>query len=542
MSITLVNIDGVFTITATSATTIPVAAATEYLSYDNTTGVLESKAAIPANNDLFNFSRSIQVLNDANIPNVDTYDFKNNTIVYGGVDSATVLGLFQIDAASTRDMCFKNLNILVEDDYTSAQGYLLTNFVNTATSDIIVFVDNCHVVTNIATAITVGSLIGDDFIHGNITGCSFTYAAESTIPTLNTQAGGIVSSFCAEAALISSFVYIANCFSTINIGNGGGGIVGNLSGQSIAAGTISTLRVYSCYSTGEMADSGGGGICGSNCCTVITAGGGSVVTIESCFSTGNITAADGGGIVGDTSGTNAIVTGLALLNINSCYSSGTLLDATCGGICGSAGEGVGDSLTNINNCYALDGVVPDTGFATGVLVGSAGVIGNITSSNNSFSVVVGGGANVNGRVEMTSLQSTSAYSSTARCIVSGDTVLEGLVLESFLVCEIWKISSECISTFAPAFGFCGCPIEEASGVFWPKTLPGINVILPEEDNNIKSRQCTNASIWEAVKESGCYSASSDECPNNKSKYVTAISVTSVFLAIALILIIVAFFV
>ena len=529
MSITLINVDGVFTIQATSA--IVVLDANNYLNYDNTSGVLSSSTTLPVSNALFDYSTGFHTYNNENVL-VNIYNFKGNTIVYSSV--ATVLGLFQIDAGSPEGVpFFKNLNILVEIDRTTETAYLIGD---TAVDDMISFVDNCHVVSNITTATPIiTGLIGTKFVNGSVTNCSTTFEAGSVQPTLLIDVGGIVGVDCAVGVALPSYVYIANCFSTILVGVDGGGIVGANAGGSASAGIINILHVYSCYSAGNMAGAGGGGIIGSNPVNVITAGVGSIVTVESCFSTGDMLATNIGGITGEDSALANVATGVSTLNIISCYSTGILFDVTCGGICGAnaAISTSGVSTLNISGSYVLDGVVSAGGFATGILVGTGSTVANIASTNNSFDVIMSGDATTTGRVTMSDVQVAGVYS-TSRCVFS---VGEAPVLTSFLDCYNWKEDTACVDLFAPALGFCGCLLEEADGVDWPDTFPGETVIMPTVDGIIKSRTCTSTSVWENVVKTECFSSAA-ECNDYKGAII-ALSVIVILVLLMMVVLLLA---
>ena len=524
-TITLVNVSGVFTIQSGASVILD---ANNYINYDDDTGVLSSSTTLPVDNELFNYTSGFHLFDGTSVL-VSIYDFKGNTVVYGAI--AIVDGLFQRDTDAPEGIpFFKNLNFLVEIDQTTEEGYLLADSAN---NNLFTFVNNCHIVSNITTATPeIAGLIGSDFDNGSITNCSVTFEDGSVRPELATNKGAIVNSNCAGGT-VSGYVYISNCFSTVHLGSGGGGIVGSNASRSITAGVINRMTIYSCYSTGDITG-GGGGIVGSNLAGVITAGTGCIVTIESCFSTGDVISGNSGGITGADSAFANIATGTTILNIISCYSTGAVGAANHGGICGNdAGiSTLGASTININGCYTLDGVAPVDGFATGIMVGTGSTVANIVSTENSMSLIMSGDASFQGRTALSNLTVFDTYS-TYRCVTFGG---ESLLLNSFLDCDVWRSDPRCVDLFAPSLGFCGCPLNIANGIEWPQTQPGILVIQPVSDNIVKSRMCGANSVWAPVTTSECYASASDTC-SSETGYKNATITISVLLGVALLILI-----
>ena len=525
MSVTLTNVGGIFNIIAGATV---VLAANNYINYDNSTGVLSSSTTLPVDNDLFDYTSAYHLFNSKNLL-LNIYDFKGNTIVYGaGGTGAVVDSLFQHNTNSALGSpSFKNLNILVEVTRSNEEGYLLGN----STGDgIFNFIDNVHVVTNIATTtpIIVG-LAGNDFDDGSITNCSVTYTTGSERPTFFEFIGGMAGQNCASGTVLSSFVYIANCFTTPHIGSDCGGIVGSISARSIAAGTINKMHIFSCYSTGDIGNNSGG-ICGPDCSTIITAGVGSIVTIESCYSTGDTVGIDAGGICGDSAALVNVASSTAVLNILSCYSTGVQLATTCGGLCGSSAgtETSGTTSIVVNGCYALGGADPVDNFATGILFGTGTTLASVASTNNSFSLVMFGDVSTDGRELLSVVQALTSYSDTLRCVFTGDETVP--ILNSFLDCDIWEKDPSCVNVYAPTLGFCGCPLIETDGIEWPQTYPGNEVVFLGT-NSVSTRMCESSGVWGSITTVGCH-------PTGTSGYITAISITSVLLFIAIMTIIV----
>ena len=134
---------------------------------------------------------------------------------------------------------------------------------------------------------------------------------------------------------------IKNCYSTGDVNDGCGGIVG----WGAGTGTGGSCYIFNCYSTGSISGSSGGisgGYAGAN---------GGICTISNCYSTGNI-GGNSGGIMGYNSGVYGTCT------VNNCYSTGSI-SYSSGGIAGS-----GSGTCTINNCYSTGDIISLSGGIT----------------------------------------------------------------------------------------------------------------------------------------------------------------------------------
>ena len=505
----------------------------EYINYTEEPPTLSpgTIAPSPTENELF-------IYTEETVDTVlyDVYDFKENTIVYGG-NSIALQGLLYLVLSLTRNILVKNLTIKVEDSYTSMQGFLIRNF---ETGNILVNrIENCHVFIDVGSSIGTPGLIGDYFKNGTVIGCSYDYTGIR--PFLNQDKGGICGSECGASAGINADTQldISRCFSTCNLTmDSSGGIVGLHCGNS-SIGMSTVVNISECYSTGNMGNSTNGGICGRAVGRSASTNSSANITITFCYSTGNISG--GGGICAVNTVFTAGATNISTLTITSCYSTGAGSGGS-GGICANA---VGDTANGasslvISCCYALDGEAPVGDFATGGLV--AGFLANpsvITSIDNSFSVLIVGGSDTTGRISMTDLEDTCGGVYEPRCVFDG----EALILSSFLDCDIWRISEggidgeeACVQLFAPGLGYCGCPLSISEGEEWPVSAIGTDIVFPCVGDVILSRHCNNLGNWDDVVITECSVPISDK---NSGKLTATIiitmSVVSFFIVVIIIL-------
>lgn len=184
--------------------------------------------------------------------------------------------------------------------------------------------------------------------------------------------------------------YIVNCFSSGDIPENGGGIVGKNAGSGSGA----TLYIRGCSSSGQISISSGG-IVGSN-------GGsdGGSVTCEQCWSTGSI-GDDAGGIFSREAGT----AGQAVAD--KCYSTG-LIAGYAGGIFGSyAGT---NGLASAERCYSIGAIDLNGG---GIFGGLAGFNGGTTLATNCYSngTLASVGNGIYGSDKEPGAQTVNCYSS-----------------------------------------------------------------------------------------------------------------------------------
>ncbi len=201
--------------------------------------------------------------------------------------------------------------------------------------------------------------------------------------------GGIVGSLAGKSGSIT----ILNCYSSGEIsGIFAGGIIGSGGGQDSG-----TCIITNCFSTGSISGANTGGICGpfagfssGNC------------TISSCYSTGIISGENASGIAGYGAGDSGVCT------ISYCYSTGTMSGNYTGGICGYS-AGVNGSCT-ITKCYSLGNII---GFESGGICATyAGNMGNCTITL-SFSIGEIVGRNSGGIVG-----SNAGYGDTGNCYIT----------------------------------------------------------------------------------------------------------------------------
>ena len=534
MTIPLAQFNNLFIISAL-ATPIGLAAANPYLDYVSPD--LTSSGTPPVSNELFDYSSEV-IEFDGNDVTFDVYDFKDNTIIYGGL-SVTLTRIYAYGIAFARNVVIKNLNIAVTSPaYTSIEGYLMGT---SNSAPIFTLIDNCHLEFELDTFITTQGLIGANFGNGSITGCSCTFVDGSISPiggstsgwitginagfsntgnpdsvlnisncystNLIGSGGGITGNTTGLCVIATSTVTISNCYSTGSIAAGGGGICGSQCGSTTQAVTVvaSTITITGCYSSGTIA-AGGGGICGQEASIVIVFSGAiatSNVTISDCYSIGAI-AGNAGGITGTLSASSTAADTVANLSIGNCYSTGAIANtATGGGICGNLLASTGGTIVvTIDCCYTLNGTIPINNFGTGNLIGDGAILGNLTSDNNSFNYIMDGTTDETGKVTLTFLAAGCVgYSPVFKCAF---TLGEAPILNVFLDCDMWRADVSCIEAFTPSFGLCTCPLEESIGLEWPVTMPGIIVEYPCDENNvIFSRECSGNGNWEFVTAVSC---------------------------------------
>ena len=184
-----------------------------------------------------------------------------------------------------------------------------------------------------------------------------------TYPTLSIYGGWICQSSFSNSGGVST---ITNCYNTVSISVGYGGIGGCIIG-SYASGTIT---VNNCYNTGAINDSYGGGIFGSyssgpitvnNCYNTgaINGGGGifgtadifvsQTINVSNCYNTGVI-GGGGGGIFAQSIGD---------ISVSNCYNTGEIIYG--GGIFGSVGDNIIITKVTITNCYNTGTVGTNSG-------------------------------------------------------------------------------------------------------------------------------------------------------------------------------------
>jgi hypothetical protein len=167
-----------------------------------------------------------------------------------------------------------------------------------------IYIKNCYSATlydNNVLYNTSGGIVGPFSCNG-YKSKMFVYGCFSTIPTAFITSGGTWNyTLCVGSGGICGaftgigdkcLVKIKRCYSTGNIGQSCGGIVGYSLGGSFYNDTVltpvysvlnkPTIKIIKCYSTGVSSVSSGG-ICGESCGV-----GKSRITIYKCYSTGNI--------------------------------------------------------------------------------------------------------------------------------------------------------------------------------------------------------------------------------------------------------------
>ena len=534
MSVNLSKSGNIYTIQDGSAN-IVLDVTNKYINYTGT--AMTSSTTNPSSNSLFSYSTEA-VDFAGNEITLDVYDFRGNTIVFGG-GGITLEGLINSANNLDRSVSIKNLNLLVTVDYTAATGYIFTDF--TAGNTLITFMENCNLVVNIDSAILIPGLMGNDVANCLIDGCSLS-SSGSEIPNITINKGSICGENCGFADGIETVVIIQNCYSTVDMNSiSTGGICGNNCGRTTNTGTSSVL-IERCYSTG-VTGTGGGGITGSNCGSVIAGTGNTCdVSIISCYSTGTISGNLSGGICGTLSNL-AIVDSVSNLTITTCYTNGAVEGTDAGGIvgyrcnraigatafsnmfitsCYSLGEvtgtdaaGIcggefatlatsGNLTAEITCCYTLGGLGLDGGFAQGELLGSLSVPANIVSVNNSFSFIMLG-VGTDGRISIDDMQENcEGYE--PRCISTpgGETAL---VLIVFLDND-WRNDENCLDLFAPGIGDHSCPLDityypNGDKAEWPVTEPDTTIEFPCKNNLQLTRYCDSLGEWEDVESFNC---------------------------------------
>ena len=521
MPITFIKNDNVFTL-QDGGTALALNTTDLYMIYDDATpGTLTtSTTPPPAESELFSYSTSTESFDGGDIV-FDVYDFKNNTMLFDGFSVIGLFGMVEFDDTYVRNVFFKNLTFKIEDEYPLIQGFFMMSKTFGTTFDAVVFVENCHILCEADTVLTVSPLVGDYFQNGIITKCSMDYVAGSEVPMISS--GGICGDRLGYSTIAGkdNYVSITYCYSTGNISTpSGGGISGSGFGNSNTSTSVCNTDVISCYSTGIIDGTNAGGICGGGSGYSNAVGASSVSNITSCYSIGEISGDGAGGIIGNDLGSSD--GGTTIFNITSCYSTGVVSHVDAGGIIGSgfSSQGVSDiAIVVIDCCYTLDGIEPVTDLATGDLLGtSANTSATITVTDSSFGVVVSGGVDITGQVTITVLLANCADYTEYRCAYDGQAPILGV----FLVCDDWQIDSRCLENFSPGLGPCTCPLETSEGVEWPLTQPGTVVTKDCVDNVILSRSCNILGSWESVQSKSCKSG-----PKLSNQAIAGIIVSSI---------------
>lgn len=202
------------------------------------------------------------------------------------------------------------------------------------------------------------------------------YAGEAVVKNLGVE-GDIVYCNFNSAGIVghSSSIQIINCYSKVNIENGGihmGGILGYCGGEFI---------VDHCYATGNITsrDTIAGGLVGQ------TSNDGE---LTNCFATGNvITKSFGGGLIGLTSP----------INIENCFATGEVqAEINAGGLVGCLGGGVNSSISNSHATGNVTSIGSDAvqagglvGCATGSTITNCYATGNVNSNAQSAGGLLG---------------------------------------------------------------------------------------------------------------------------------------------------------
>jgi hypothetical protein len=165
---------------------------------------------------------------------------------------------------------------------------------------------------------------------------------------------------------------VDNCYSTGNIADNGGGIVGQ---YATYGGGYCIIN--KCYSTGSI-NYRSGGIVG------LSAGrfkGNCIIT--NCYSTGEINGNESGGITGDSAGVGKdkdyTIVKDSYCYVGNCYSTGAINGNSSGGIVASRGGEIQGTCV-IENCYSTGDISGDnTGGITGGITAHSS--GNVTIKN-----------------------------------------------------------------------------------------------------------------------------------------------------------------
>jgi hypothetical protein len=183
-------------------------------------------------------------------------------------------------------------------------------------------------------------------IVGQFAGSSsgnLTIIGSSSSGVINNKGGGIVGS---SAGVNGGNVTCNSCFSNGLIKENAGGIFGEGS-------TIGTIVITNCYTTGNI-ETNGGGISGKK----FGANTGSA-TIQHCYTTGDIDSTAGG-----------IVAGLSNnITITNCYTTGNVIGYAGGCIAGALGGTI-----NINNCYTVGNGFNNQGIVQGYIKGNSTLV------------------------------------------------------------------------------------------------------------------------------------------------------------------------
>ena len=208
----------------------------------------------------------------------------------------------------------------------------------------IITIDN---VTDYPGLIQNGTSLSNGETNINIQNIGLTTSNSSTLVT----EGGWVAQTLFGKGISSGAINVNKCYSTGDISNESGGIMGKESLSNMNGGSIT---ISECYSTGNISESGGG-LLGYQSFKNISNG---TITIRECYSTGSI-GTNAGGICGNSTSFNA--TGGSLETTN-CYSIGQI-SADGGGIYGSNTRLSASGGTVVAlNCYTVGSITSvDTG-------------------------------------------------------------------------------------------------------------------------------------------------------------------------------------
>lgn len=201
--------------------------------------------------------------------------------------------------------------------------------------------------------ISLCSVEGNSFSLGRLSGGICGYGIYATITNCYCKGGNMTADY--GGYICGGYYmgpYISNCFSTGDISNSGGGIVGY---------SIVDLTIVNCYSLGNIDQSAG----------IIHTIDSGVFKIYNCYSTGNIINGGAGIVYLTDSGT---------VTLKNCYSLGTLTNS----------YGLIYQIKNCNvvNCYSLG--------AIGTSAGTNECFGSDLGSNNILSIGSGSGGSWNG--------------------------------------------------------------------------------------------------------------------------------------------------
>lgn len=275
------------------------------------------------------------------------------------------------------------------DGVTGYDGFIENGnvFGDDGHADISVY--NLHVAAiNGATLVQDGGWVGAQRFGRNALNNSFFYcSSDGPIPD---SGGGIVGNMFAFSSEAPASGLIVGCSSSGSIAIFGGGITGATTGGIINEnpGSSSTVTIRNCWSTGNM-DNNAGGIVG-----IGAADFGGVCVVEKCYSTGNqVSIGTGppvsgcGGIFGPGAGYSGTATALYCYSTGDvgqdgggifgknaaenngtvtaiqCYSTGTVDSANGGGgIVGAYTSVEPQGTVTVNDCYTSGPTLAPTGY------------------------------------------------------------------------------------------------------------------------------------------------------------------------------------